>query len=397
MCAHLRWGVSMMMLLSALLAVVFAQAQPDRTMSGEVVDDAGETRRRCPGRPLCPSADLGARRTTAEAQTTTDAEGRFRLKIPPFGRTIVNGVNFLAYRPGLAIAANIDISGVRTAMVLRKPEPRTIKVEGPDGQPIAGVRICPAGPYCLQRHHRRSSPRRWPIPWPSSTGPDGRATLNYLAARDQLVGRAGLDRLDRHPGRPAGRSAGSELHRAGDRDQAQEDQPARPAGSWMRPASPSPIRWSRSGRGAERNWLRPNAVELTGARSARPPTARSRRRITSWSARRIASSSGAGQRTDPLRLDDDRRTAAGLAPHAAAAAADDRRPGRGPPGEAGRERRGLPDGRRTRADRDPDRRPTAASPWADSGRARCSCSPAATASGSTGSWSATPRARSRSS
>ena len=44
---------------------------------------------------------------TAEAQTRTDAEGRFHLKIPPLGRRIVNGVNYLAYRPGLAISAKV--------------------------------------------------------------------------------------------------------------------------------------------------------------------------------------------------------------------------------------------------------------------------------------------------
>ncbi len=32
----------------------------------------------------------------AEARTTTDAAGQFRMKLPPLGRIFVNGINFLA-------------------------------------------------------------------------------------------------------------------------------------------------------------------------------------------------------------------------------------------------------------------------------------------------------------
>ena len=78
----------------------------------------------------------------AESRTATDAEGRFRLKVPPFGRRIINGIYQLAYRPGMTITGS-SIFRAPDHYVLRKPEPRTVRVEGPDGRPIAGVRIVP--------------------------------------------------------------------------------------------------------------------------------------------------------------------------------------------------------------------------------------------------------------
>ena len=59
----------------------------------------------------------------------------------------------------------------------------------------------------------------------------------------------------------------------------------------MEPASPSPIRSSRSGRGAAGTGSGPIRSSCGEARCGRPPTADSRPRIISWSARRIGSRS----------------------------------------------------------------------------------------------------------
>ena len=83
------------------------------------------------------------------------------------------------------------------------------------------------------------------------TGPDGRATIDYLAARDQLV-------AVRVAAAPIGTQdfllverPGEGLRGTGHRDQTQEDQPARrPDRGRSRPSRRRPG-WSRSGRGAE--------------------------------------------------------------------------------------------------------------------------------------------------
>ncbi len=174
-----------MMLLCAMLAsAVLAQAQADRTANDLVVDDQGK-----------PVADAtvvfyaapmpSGKPNEAEARTTTDAEGRYRLKLPPLGRQIVNGVNVLVYRPGLAIAA-APFFRHPEQYALRKPEPRTVRVEGLDGRPIAGVRIAPR---VLDFFNSAAVeiPESLAGRLAVTTGPDGQATINYLTARDQLA------------------------------------------------------------------------------------------------------------------------------------------------------------------------------------------------------------------
>jgi hypothetical protein len=175
----------MLMLLSPLLAaMVIAQAQPSRFELGEVVDDQGKPVADAQVVLYAPPLEWG-KENTAEAQTRTDARGQFYLKTPPLGRTIVNGVNYLAYRPGLAISANVYI-GRDHRLVLRKPEPRPVKIEGPDSQPIAGARIAPLILHVFNGN-TANIPKTLADLLAVNTGPDGRATLNYLAARDQLV------------------------------------------------------------------------------------------------------------------------------------------------------------------------------------------------------------------
>ncbi len=175
----------MLMLLSPLLtAMVFAQAQPDRTQTGEVVDDQGKPVAGVPVVCYVPPS-LSGKEYQAEAQARTDAEGQFRLKLPRYGGSLGGGMNFLAYRPGSALTAR-SLRRRPYRVILRKPEPRTIQIEGPDGQPIAGARVTPRVLHIFNGD-TAEIPESMAAPLAVITGPDGRATFNYLAARDQLV------------------------------------------------------------------------------------------------------------------------------------------------------------------------------------------------------------------
>ena len=122
----------------------------------------------------------------AEAQTRTDAGGQFRLKLPPT-RADGSSTGSTSWPIGPGRPSRRDRFTVTPyRLVLRKPEPRTVKIEGPDGQPIAGARITPR---ILDVFSGATAdiPESLAAPLAVTTGPDGRATINYLAARDQLV------------------------------------------------------------------------------------------------------------------------------------------------------------------------------------------------------------------
>jgi hypothetical protein len=167
-------------LLGPLLAMMVLAQAPD----GEVVDDQSK-----------PVADVlvvfyvapnvSGKEYQAEVQTRTDAGGQFRIKHPPLGRMFIGGINFLAYRPGSALTAK-SLYPPPSRLVLRKPEPQTIQIDGPDGKPIAGARIAPLILHVFNGT-TADIPESMARPLAVTTGPDGRATLNYLAARDQLV------------------------------------------------------------------------------------------------------------------------------------------------------------------------------------------------------------------
>ena len=344
-------GEATMMLLGGLLAAVLpGPARPDDVR--RVVDDQGKP--------------VAGARVVLYAAAVALGQGehgggrdhdRRRGPVPAEGPTPRTHARQWRQRAGVPARA-----GGRGGTVL--PASRTrmrcgSRSRGPSGSraPMAGRSPGPGSPrgsLYVSGGNVADIPESLADPLAVTTGADGRATLRYLTARDQLVAaRVTTDSIGTQDilliERPARGSSEPVIAIR------LEDDADSPAGSWTRPADPSPTRWSRSGRGAEGPGSVPIRSSSRAARSARPPTARSGPRTTSWSARPIASPSAAGQGADPLRLDDDRRDAAGPAPDAAAAVADGRRPGGGPPGEAGRGRRGLPVGRRARADRDPER------------------------------------------
>ena len=122
---------------------------------------------------------------SVELRTISDSQGKFSLRIPQLKRILVNGVNFLAYRPGLAITANPFFRGSRR-LILEKPATRTVLVEGPDGKPVAGARIVPRM-LSIFGQARVEVPDTLAGSLATSTEPDGKATLHYLAVRDRLM------------------------------------------------------------------------------------------------------------------------------------------------------------------------------------------------------------------
>ena len=122
---------------------------------------------------------------SVEVQTMSESAGKFRLTIPPLKRIVINGVAFLAYRPGFAITARALMQPPHR-LVLEKPTPRTVMIEDPDGKPTAGARVA------LRLVHvfgggNAEVPASMADSLATRTGSDGRATLTCMAARDQLV------------------------------------------------------------------------------------------------------------------------------------------------------------------------------------------------------------------
>ena len=153
------------------------------TIEGTVVDEQGKP---IDGADVLFHArpPFGSNYQSAEARTKTDAAGRFRLMIPSLKGVTTNFAKVWAYRSGSATAS------VRwyqpPPLVLRKPEPKTIKIEGPDGRPVAGARISPRVIW-FATDELTIVPDSLAVPRTITTGSDGKATFNDLAAGDSLV------------------------------------------------------------------------------------------------------------------------------------------------------------------------------------------------------------------
>jgi len=189
-----------------------------------------------------------------EVRTNTDAGGRFRLTSPPLGRVAMNGVHVWAYRAGSAITA-VPSYLPPLNLVLRKPEPRTIKIEGPDGRPVAGALVSPRVIFVAGEDPIAEVPGALAMPLVVTTGPDGTATLNYLAGGDLLLAvRVAAEsigtqdfRLIERPGRdaqgatitlrlkPTNRLAGRVRNRAGEPVAGQTVEVWFKGGNWPQP------------------------------------------------------------------------------------------------------------------------------------------------------------------
>jgi tetratricopeptide (TPR) repeat protein len=166
-----------------LVVALLAQAPASRTWSGEVVDGKGKA---VPDARVWfyapPVAYLKG--DPVEVQGKTNGDGKFSLAVPHLERAVYNGILLLAHSPGQAIGAVYVLRPHR--VVLEAPRPRTVKVEGPDGLPIAGARVA------LRVLHGFGGtlavvPDSLADSLATSTGPDGTTTISYLAARDQLA------------------------------------------------------------------------------------------------------------------------------------------------------------------------------------------------------------------
>jgi Carboxypeptidase regulatory-like domain len=172
-------------LLSSILATALVAQLQGGTVQGRVVDDQGKPVANAELVFYAPPP-LEGKVDPVEIRTKTVAGGHFLLESPPLGRTAMNGVHVWASRSGSALTAAPSYQPL-LVLDLLKPHPRTVKVEGPDGQPVAGATISPRFLFVAESGATAELPDSLGRPLVVTTGPDGQATLNYLAARDKLV------------------------------------------------------------------------------------------------------------------------------------------------------------------------------------------------------------------
>jgi hypothetical protein len=167
-----------------LAAALVGQAPADRPISGEVVDDHGQPVALARVVFYSPPTIYG-QGESVERQTTSDSDGKFSVAIPRLKRVYINGVDFLAYKPGFALAARAYMRPPHR-LAMEKPKPRTVLVEGPDGRPIAGAKIALRLVHVFQGTNAELPPSL-ANSLATSTGADGKALITYMAPRDQLV------------------------------------------------------------------------------------------------------------------------------------------------------------------------------------------------------------------
>ncbi len=180
----------MMSLLGPVLVAVLAAAQapaqapPDRKLSGEVVDGEGKAVADALVVFYVPPAAY-LKGDPFEAQGRSDHDGKFSLAPPRLEAQALVGCNFLAYSPGHALGA---VSFIRQShrLVVQKPHTRTVKIEGPDAQPVAGARLAIRLLYVFGSTIAEVPPSLADS-LATSTGPDGTTSIGYLAPRDQLL------------------------------------------------------------------------------------------------------------------------------------------------------------------------------------------------------------------
>ena len=139
---------------------MLAQAPGDRVTAGTVVDDQGK--------PIAGAEVVFHGPTPMEDKTgpvevcaTTGAGGEFRLDVPAIRRLPVFRCRSGRFDQGLAIASS-TLEELSRPLVLRKAESRTIRIEGPDGQPVVGGGSHHECYWSLPRARFGTSPNHWP-------------------------------------------------------------------------------------------------------------------------------------------------------------------------------------------------------------------------------------------
>ncbi len=169
-----------------LAAVVLTQFQGG-TLQGAVADEGGKPVAGARVLFFAPAPWEGGRFRPVEVQTTTAADGRFRLTVPSLRGLYVHRASLWADRPGSAIVGATEFRPSARALVLRTPSPKTIKLEGPDGRPLAGALVSPRVVSANAMSFVAELPDRLSMPLAVMTGPEGTATVDYLAGGDLLV------------------------------------------------------------------------------------------------------------------------------------------------------------------------------------------------------------------
>jgi hypothetical protein len=169
---------------SLLAAAVISQLS-SATIEGKVVDDHGNRVGSAPIVFFAPRDREGTAHAV-ELSSKTDGTGQFRVTRPPLRRDHIARANIWVYHPGSALAAAPAYQSAPT-IALSKSEPRTIKIEAPDGQPIAAARVAPRVVLLASRNIPDDVPDSLAESQTVTTGSDGTATLNYLTPGDRLV------------------------------------------------------------------------------------------------------------------------------------------------------------------------------------------------------------------
>ena len=172
---------------SLLALVLLGQAQPGRTVGGTVVDEEGKPIAGATVELLMPASPyLTGDPAPARATTLTDGNGRFEHNVPA-DRIVTNGAVVWAYRPGRAVVRMRNAISLPPQIVLSKSEPRSLKIEGPDGKPVAGARVEARLIVFTDTIVGAVVPAPLAPQLAVTTGPDGTASLAYLRGRDRLA------------------------------------------------------------------------------------------------------------------------------------------------------------------------------------------------------------------
>ena len=162
---------------SVLAAALMAQIQVG-PFEGKVVDDQ---RRSVDGAQIAFHLPVpwGSKVEPADLRATTDRDGGFRIVLPSL-RGGYAGRQLWAFCAGMALTAEPLREGSPRTIVLRKAAPKTIKIEGPDGRPMAGARISPRVISFRERGSMAAAvPESLAESLAVTTGRDGSATLDY--------------------------------------------------------------------------------------------------------------------------------------------------------------------------------------------------------------------------
>ncbi len=210
-----------MTLAHLLLAALLAAQEPARApATGDVVDPQGKPIAAARVVLYAPPVGYGDGEPI-EVSTMTDSRGAFSLTVPPLRRIAVNGVNFLVYSPGNALAARWLLGG-RRHFALEKPRQRAIRVVGPDGRPIAGAGWAAA--FIRVQSHDRGTAAIAVRPLDGHDGRRRRCCARLSGRARQAGGRACEHPADRNAGHRAFDSAPNRSRAERDRDQAQENE-----------------------------------------------------------------------------------------------------------------------------------------------------------------------------